>query len=317
MKQQKKETVVVTGATGFIGSHLLRTLLDLDYNVVAIVRENSKSCYRLPKNVNNLEIIFGDLANIDDLIYKFQHIKADVFYHLAWSGVGNAVRNDTGQLRDIDITVNMMNLAKAIDCVRWIGTGSQAEYGVLNRPIREEDIYFPTTLYGTTKLSACMLSQLLGKQLGMSPIWARIFSIYGPSDNRGWMLTELICSLLQGKVPKLTEGDQLWDYLYVDDAVDALIALASNTVPQGIYNIGSGKSQPIRSIVELVRDKIDTSLKLTFGDVPYRNDQIMHLEADISKIMQYTGWSPKVSMQEGIDSTISYIKNNMEEYKLR
>lgn len=298
---------VVTGATGFLGSALVHKLLKSGGQVATIVRKGSSNCFRLPSHPNLIQI-YGDLDNVKAWSKDLSEFSADVFYHLAWQGVGNTLRNDPIQIINIEPTLDTLKLAKEIGCKRWIGIGSQAEYGSLNRRISEKDITEPTTLYGAAKLSACLLTQVLAKQIEIEAVWVRVFSTYGPGDNSGWMLIDVINKILRGQRPALTRGEQLWDYLYVDDAVDALECLGIVDNLSGIYNLGSGQSQTIRSIVEMVRDMINPEFSLIFGEVPYRPDQVMHLEANIDKMNQDTGWYPRIKLAVGIRNLIESIK---------
>ncbi|UOF91388.1 NAD-dependent epimerase/dehydratase family protein [Fodinisporobacter ferrooxydans] len=299
---------IVTGATGFIGSHLVKVLLETGGKVVVFVRSDSIKLSVLPKH-KNLIILEGDFNNIETWHEKLEkniNFKIDVFYHLAWKGVFNSLRNDIQQIMNIKPTIDTLFLAEKIKCKRWIGVGSQAEYGPLNKKISEVDPTNPTTLYGSAKLSSCMLTQMLGRQLSLEVGWVRIFSTYGPEDNSGWFLMHVIDQLLKGQRPKLTLGEQFWDYLYITDAVNALKALGECQELNGIYNLGSGKVYKIRTIVEKIRDIINPNIQLLFGEIPYRADQVMHLEANIDKIHKDTGWYPKFSLDEGIRIILNY-----------
>jgi nucleoside-diphosphate-sugar epimerase len=298
---------IVTGATGFLGAALVARLLASGGKVAVIVRRDSPNRKRLP-NHPALLVVNGDFDDVGAWREPLAGFSAEVFYHLAWSGVGNRYRNDPMQTANIEPTLETLRLARELGCGRWVGTGSQAEYGPLNRRISEKDLPEPTSLYGAAKAATCLLTQVLGEQLGMETVWARVFSTYGPGDNSGWMLVDVIRQLLNGQRPALTPGEQLWDYLYVDDAADALYAMGKCEHLSGTYNLGSGQSQTIRSIAEMARDLINPQLPLGFGDIPYRPDQVMHLEADIDKLTKDTGWRPQVSLESGIGNLIEWIK---------
>ncbi|KEQ27945.1 hypothetical protein ET33_00590 [Paenibacillus tyrfis] len=300
----------ITGATGFIGSALCRKIIAENGIVYALVRENSKNIDRLPVD-KNLKVIYGDLDDFGHIKEQLSQLEIDIniFYHLGWKGVGNKDRNDSIQSQNIESTVQSLLLAHSLGCSKWVGTGSQAEYGPVNSKISEEYSTKPTTFYGASKLSASILTQVLGNQLNINTVWARVFSTYGPGDNSGWMLIDLINTLLDKQKPKLTLGEQLWDYLYVDDAANALYKLGITPNSQGVYNLGSGNAKKLKNIIEITRDLIDPSLPLGFGDIPYRPDQVMHLEADVSKLIRDTGWQPEFNLETGLGRTIEYIKN--------
>lgn len=297
----------ITGGTGFIGSALVRKILDSGGQVAVISRPDSPNLWRLPVHPA-LTMINGSLEDLATVSGEVQAFGPEVFYHLGWIGVANRYRNDINQTANINITLESVRLASMTGCRRWVGAGSQGEYGPLNRRISEADAPEPTTLYGASKVAAWALANALGRQIGLEMVWARVFSTYGPGDDEGWMLPDVINQLLQGKKPALTLGEQAWDYLFVDDAAEALYQLGSAAQVSGIYNLGSGQSLSIRRIVEHIRDQIDSSLPLGFGMIPYRPDQVMHLEADITRIQQHTGWVPRVSFPEGIGRLIHWLR---------
>jgi UDP-glucose 4-epimerase len=306
-------TAVVTGATGFIGSHLCKEILDAGGNVICLVRTNSKNLSRLPVN-NRLTTLFFDNNDMSNLAVEIKrlNLQIDAFYHLAWEGVGSSSRNDTVQVRNIQITIDTLNLAKKINSPKWVGTGSQAEYGVIRSKIDENHPTNPTTLYGASKLAACHLSQVQGKELQLQTVWARVFSTYGPGDNSGWMLIDLIKNLLRNQQIKLTPGEQLWDYLYVKDAATALLQLGLSERSKGIYNLGSGKAVKIKHIVEAVKNLITPDFPIIYGEIPYRPDQVMHLEANTEKLISDTDWIPQYDLDYGLRELVEYVKSNMD-----
>ena len=145
---------------------------------------------------------------------------------------------------------------------------------------------------------------------GVGFTWLRLFSAYGPADTPQWMIPYTILTLLKRQKPALTLGEQRWDYLYVEDAVRAIWRAAISPEARGIVNLGSGEAYGIRSIAERIRDLIGPDLPIGFGEVPYRPDQIMHLQADISRLKEATGWAPQVSLDDGLRRTVEWFKEN-------
>ena len=123
------------------------------------------------------------------------------------------------------------------------------------------------------------------------------------------MISGTIRKLLAGEVPALTPGEQLWDYLYAGDAAAAFYLAAVKGRSGAVYPLGSGQARPLREYVELLRDAVDPSLPLGFGQVPYGPRQVMHLQADISALRADTGFTPAVSFEEGIRNTVAYMRN--------
>ena len=122
------------------------------------------------------------------------------------------------------------------------------------------------------------------------------------------MIPYLVDALLSGRTPALTSGEQLWDYLYVDDAAEALRMLVATPAASGFYVLGSGEARPIRAIAELIRDRIDPALPLEFGEKP----DARSLLADVSKLVSDTGWAPRTPLAEGIAEMIAWHRARLD-----
>ena len=123
------------------------------------------------------------------------------------------------------------------------------------------------------------------------------------------MIPQVIHKLLAGEKPSLTAGEQIWDYLYADDAAEALYRMALYGKHGRIYPVGSGVGQPLHKYIEELRDAIDPELPLGFGEIPYGEKQVMHLEADIGTLTEDTGFEPKVDFETGIRKTIEFVRS--------
>jgi UDP-glucose 4-epimerase len=188
----------------------------------------------------------------------------------------------------------------------WVGLGSQAEYGAVEGRLSEELPPKPVTAYGVSKLCLCLMTEKLCAMTETRFLWLRLLAAYGPMDDPRHLLPSVINQLLDGERPALTPGEQRWDYLYIEDAAEAICRLALETSASGVFNLGSGDALTVRSLVETVRDLIDPALPLGLGDVPYRPDQVMHLEGDLAKLTTATGWRPEVTMEEGLRRTLAW-----------
>jgi nucleoside-diphosphate-sugar epimerase len=129
-------------------------------------------------------------------------------------------------------------------------------------------------------------------------------------DNSDHLIPSVILSLLRGERKALTTGEQRWDYIYVEDVVNAIYKLAVAPGANGVFNLGSGTAHAIRTIVERVRDLIDPSLPLGFGEVPHNAEKIRSLQIDNSRLRQATDWSPQVSLDEGLRRTVEWYSKN-------
>ena len=306
--------VILTGATGFLGSHVVRCLLNHGCSVAVVQRPQSDP-WRLSGVLPHLRVIGADLESISAVTNEILAFRPDVVVHLAWYGVGNEYRNDPHQVRNIQLSLALLEVAHRAGCSAWVGLGSQAEYGIQDRIISEDSPTHPVTLYGAAKLAACLLAQRLCELHGMRFVWLRLFSAYGAADNPSWMIPYVILTLLRGNRPALTAGVQRWDYLFAEDAAEAIYRASTAPSVQGIFNLGSGQAHTVRSIAERIRDEIDPRLPLGFGEKPYGPGQIMHLQADISRLRLAIGWSPTVGHDEGIPRTVEWFRDNQWRYE--
>ncbi|HLH79464.1 MAG TPA: NAD(P)-dependent oxidoreductase [Chthonomonas sp.] len=305
--------VLLTGATGFVGSYTLRNLLEQG-DTVAVVMRTSSDPWRIQGLLDRVTVLYGDVFTPQTLAEGIAQFRPEAVIHLAWKGVGNAERNDVAQVyENVPGSLELLRIVAETGCQHWIGLGSQAEYGPANQIVSEQTETAPTTLYGISKLALCQLTKGLCQHYGMRFAWLRLFSSYGPMDSPYWMIPYLILSLLRRERPKLTKGEQLWDYLYVGDVADAICHVLHHTGAEGVFNLGSGEARSLRSIIEYIRDNIDTSLPLGFGEVPYRPDQVMHLQADIGRL-RAIGWKPKTSLEQGLKQTVEWYRANQHRY---
>ena len=294
----------VTGATGFIGSYLVRELLRQNYEVAMLVRAES-DLWRIDDVHQRMRHVIWNGTAVDSFAESFREFAPDTVFHLGWSGVGNSHRNQLSQLTDnINVSVALTQLSVECGVQQFVGAGSQAEYGPVNSIIDEHVLPRPTTLYGAAKLSVGILTERIAAIGGMKHAWLRIFSTYGPKDNPQWMLPSLIGCLHRGERPALTRGEQLWDFLHVKDAARAFVSVAESHT-NGVFNLGSGEANPLRKVIEMVRDLINPALPLGFGEVPYRPDQVMCLQADIMRITSETGWRPQTPLLEGLAKCVA------------
>lgn len=300
----------VTGAGGFIGSHVIRSLLGSGHEVAFLRRSGSNSSRLGGLNLTPIDVL-DQLSCFSQTEQRtLSTFAPDAVIHLGWIGVGNFERNSLSQLENVEMSVNILRASAEAGARHFVGFGSQAEYGPCEGAIDEKQPLNPTTVYGASKASVGLITGVLAEQLGLQFSWIRVFSTYGPGDEPYWMIQDVAKKLLDGEIPQLTLGTQQWDYLFVEDAARAITKVAESSTGLGQINLGSGRAPTIREIVETLRDVAAPQLTLSFGAVPFRDDQVMHLEANISKLQKETGWVPEVSLFEGLTSTVQYLRES-------
>ena len=293
-------SAVVNGALGSVGLALAECLITKGIETYAVVLPGDKRAALLPQGT---VIIPLDMRNIEELP-RFVDSPVDAFFHLAWMGTIGKGRDDMAlQTVNIQCAVSAVKAAEALGCQVFVGVGSQAENGRVEGLVKPDTPCFPLTGYGMAKLCAGQMTRSMCRALGIRHVWARILSVYGPYDSPLSVTSVIMDSLAQGKKPSLTAGEQKWDYLYAGDAGEALCLMAVKGRDGAVYPLGSGQARPLREYFELIRDAVDPSLPLGLGEIPYPPNQVMRLQADLSALRQDTGFTPKVSFEEGIRKT--------------
>ncbi|EOT23605.1 NAD(P)-dependent oxidoreductase [Lachnospiraceae bacterium KK002] len=299
--------VAVTGATGAIGMALIQKCITEQVEVWVFCRKDSERINCIPRHPL-VHLTECSLDGIKELSAE-KIPGCEVFYHFAWASTIGAGRNDVYlQLKNVEYTLDAVHLAKRIGCETFIGAGSQAEYGRHENLLTPDTPAFPENGYGMAKLCAGQMSRLECKKLGMRHIWTRILSVYGPYDGQATMISMLIRKLLNEERPLLTKGEQQWDYLYSQDAAEALFSLGLKGKEDKVYCVGSGKTAPLCEYMEKVRRAVNPAAELGIGEVPYTPNQVMFLGADISELIRDTGFQPDTEFDEGIRKTVQWFR---------
>ena len=294
--------IVITGATSFIGIHLIQEWLKEQCEIFAVVRPNSENIDRIPQNVkiHVMELEMLDYDKLPDIINK-----ADFFYHLAWEGARVPYRDDKIlQRKNYDCTLKAYEVAVKMGCNFFLGSGSQAEYGVMQGLVDETYPCNPITEYGKEKLHAYEELEKRTQESNIRFIWTRIFSIYGKYDYSKTLIMSAIDKMLRNEPVEMTLCTQLWDYLNVEDAARAMKMFALKQCDNGVYNIASGDYKALKEFVKIVKEVINSKSELKFGAVKYGTNGPTNLTPDVRKIMESLDWKPEVEFGEGIKKIV-------------
>ncbi len=284
---------VITGAAGFAGFSVTKELLDRGYEVYAVLRPGSEHNERLNGLTGDLHTLELDQTDFDRIADDIGS-PCDLFFHLAWSGGRNDLE---AQNSNIENSLKALESAGKLHCRRFIGIGSQAEYGICDIIISEDLTPDPINAYGAAKTAAMNLTKSRAEQLDIEWVWGRIFSLYGDYEPSGRMLPDLIDSLISDKDIKLSSCEQYWDYLHVRDAAKAIVLLGEKGHSGEIYNIANGSYRPLKEYVEEAKGLFDYKGKITYGE---KADPFISLKPDISKLTEHASWKPEIGFSEGV-----------------
>jgi nucleoside-diphosphate-sugar epimerase len=303
--------VVVTGAAGFLGAAVVRRLAAEGQQVLAWTRPSS-DMGRLA-GVPGLEHFALDVAEVvrdagrARMRASLTEFRPDALIHAAWEGVRGERREDPAQENNVAPAVEILRVAQACGARRFVGLGSQAEYGPSAEVLSEASVTRPTSAYGAAKLECGRRWLAEAERLGVSAAWVRVFSVYGPGQREGALVPDLARALHEGRRLGLGSGETPWDYLYEDDAADALALLAGRDDVRGIYNLASGTAVPIGDVMRRVAALVDPKVVLTLGTRLRAPRGQGALRADVTRLRHALAWGPTTSLGDGLRRTVAAV----------
>jgi dTDP-glucose 4,6-dehydratase len=316
--------VVVTGAGGFIGSHLTEELLRRGADVLAIVRYNSKgSIGNLgmvpPEYFKRLRIARAELRELAALrpIIEGRQV---VFNLAAFVGIPYSFLNPQEVIENnILSTLNLLLLAKEYGMERFIQASTSEVYGsALETPTSESHPYRPQSPYSASKIATDNIALSFHYSFGLPVSIVRPFNTYGPRQSARAVIPSLISQALKAGVIKVGTTSTTRDFTYVTDTVRGFLSVAESdrTIGHAI-NLGTGREISIDDLVRMIIDKVGTSARLEFDASRARpgNSEVQRLVADNSKAKDIAGWEPSVTLEQGLDLTIHWIRTHLGEFK--
>jgi nucleoside-diphosphate-sugar epimerase len=300
-----KKKVLITGISGFLGSHIASSFIESGWNVIGLKRKSS-NLWRCENYLNDILWVEIENENWDKEIIN---LCPDVIIHSAWDGVGaNERLNYKNQLRNLNLVLDILNICKETNA-RFIGLGSQAEYGTFNGNIDEDFQANPNTAYGVIKLLACNLVKGYSEENNIDWFWFRLFPIFGEMEASNWLIPSVIGNILSGKEINLTPGQQKYAYLYVKDFAKFVLKTANIESAhgiKGIYNISGGDPITLQILLEKIREKIKVESKLNFGALEYRPYQTMHMQGNMMKFKTNISEIEYSDFDESLHNTVRY-----------
>jgi nucleoside-diphosphate-sugar epimerase len=301
--------VLVTGANGFIGSHVVRRLVESGYETVAGIGPTADA-WRLTDVLDAIETVALDLQDlqIDALARKLSGTTTIV--HLAARGV-NPSQDDAEGIVSANLggTLRLLELARELGAQRFVHCGSCFEYGT-GALLHEDSPLHPVAVYGASKAGGTLLAQAFGRAHGLSVVALRPFTAYGPFEGRHRLVPSTILSALRRAPIDLTGGEQTRDFVFVEDIAEAfLIAVEANDVAGETFNLCTGTETTVRELAQKVVDLTGTSAELRFGALPYRDDELWSLSGDPRRSAARLGWTARTSLHEGLQRTVAWFRD--------
>jgi nucleoside-diphosphate-sugar epimerase len=280
--------IVVTGATGFVGANLVHALIEQkDVELYVITRSSSHSS-RLDSIKHKFkEILYVSLDNRNELFKLIERIKPDIVYHLAtYGGFPNQADQTQMIQSNLQATMNLLDASIAYGVKTFINTGSSSEYGLKDAPMTETDVCEPVNFYGITKLAATNYCTMLGKNSQTKVCTLRLFSPYGPLEDRSRLYASIIDALSRDESSKLSRPQSVRDFIEIEKVVQVYLEIVQADFQSGdIVNVASGKQQTIEQFYQTIARKLDKEhIKPTWGEAPPRANEPLMWQADISKL---------------------------------
>lgn len=294
----KDKKIIVVGGNGYLGSFLVKALKEQQSNVFIISNNCEPSASQF----------IVDITNFEETQKVIQKIKPDVVFHLAANISRNRDFSIYENMAKVNVqgTLNVLKALKNIDA-RFIFTSTSEIYGNNKSPFHENQIPKPVSPYSLTKINAEFLIQTYCNNHNKKFTNLRVFNFYGENMPESFFIPQMIKSLKRGENFNMTKGEQVRDFLYVGDVVDALILTAKNTNSIGeTMNICSGKGTQLSQLAAAVNKNMNTKAKIVLGAIPYRDSEVWEMIGDQSKIKRIIGFVPKTSIEKGIEIVINH-----------
>lgn len=310
-------SVLVTGATGFVGACLTRRLVALGYETHCVVRRESNR-WRIADLAGNVTEHRCDLRDSADVTACIERVRPEIVCHLATYG-GFAFQRDERNIVEANLlgTMNLLRACETVGFRLFVNTGSSSEYGIKKQPMREDDLPEPVGDYGVTKVAATLFCQAEAVQKKLPIVTLRLFSPFGPWDDPQRLIPYAASRLLAGDSPQLAVPRSVRDYVYIDDVVNCYMSLikGGGTVQSGVFNVGSGVQSEIGEVVATLENLSGSDAKVLWGERPVARPEPEIWVADVNKARVLLGWEPRTSLQDGLAVTVQWMRENLHYYQ--
>ena len=297
--------ILLTGATGFIGRQCIPLLLSQGYEVHAV------SSRRAARDDPPVLWHQADLLDPPQASRLVSEVRPSHLLHLAWYTVPGHYWTSGENLRWVQASLGLLQAFGENGGQRVVMAGTCAEYdwqhGICSESVTPLS---PTTLYGTCKHSLQLMLTAFSRETTLSAAWGRIFFVFGPHEAPDRLVAYVIQSLLQKTPARCSHGDQVRDFLYVQDVANAFVSLVESAV-SGPVNIASGRPTVLRDVIGKIGELLHRPDLIQLGTLPAREDEPALLVADVGRLTKEVGWAPQYDLTSGLERTIEWWKGQM------
>jgi UDP-glucose 4-epimerase len=305
--------VLVTGGTGFVGANLVRHLLNEGHEIHLLLRPTYNP-WRIEEIQKTVCTHCVDTRDVEGLQQLIKTVRPSWVFHLAAYGAYSFQKDLPDMMNtNVYLTVNLLNACANPGVDAFIYTGSSSEYGIKDHPTSEDERINPNSYYAITKASATFFCQHQAEQTNLPISIARLYSVYGPYEEPARLIPNLVIRGMRKAFPSLVNPDIARDFIYVEDVCSALTALANASDrihPGEIFNICANQQVSIRELVHIASRLFEIQQEPDWGSYPARQWDTTHWSGLNSKIHTTTGWSPAVSLQDGLSKFRQWFQDN-------
>ncbi len=303
--------VLLTGAGGFVGRRCLAPLAEAGYEVHAVGRRPGAHASADAPSIRRHAVDLLDARGVAALVAE---VEPTHLLHLAWYTEHGKFWAAVENLSWVGASLKLFEAFAAAGGRRIVAAGTCVEYAPeADAPCSEASTPLaPATLYGACKHATRVVLEAFARQAGLSAAWGRLFFPYGPGEPPGRLVPSVARSLLAGEPALCTHGRQVRDFVHVEDAADAFVALLDSGV-EGAVNVGSGRPVALREVVERVAAHAGRPDLVRLGARPAPAGEPPSLYADARRLREEVGWAPRYDLDEGLAATVEWLRETMSD----
>lgn len=301
--------VIITGANGFIGSHVCEQLSKQGIKIFAVIKDTNEniSCIEA---LDGVEIVYCELSEIKTLSDKISDRDIDVFYHFAWVGSAGPLRCDEKiQLSNALWTAQALRTADKMHCKKFVNAGTINEKEAYSAIYTQESQPALPYIYGAGKLAARAICKPIANSLDIDLCWAVITNTYGVGEVSPRLVNSSIRKILAGEPVQFTAATQNYDFIYIDDLAKAFVAIGKYGKANKEYTIGSGNARPLKEFLTEMQQALSPDSEFIFGDIPFTGVNLPLEIFDTSDLENDCRFKAEISFAEGTKRTMEWIKS--------